>query len=133
MHRAMNLAGGMPHHYLFPYGRNGGHSYDPSRPMSDSGLKKLWHEVRTEAGMPWLRPYDLRHTAITRLAEDGTSISTIMSLAGHISRKMQQHYTTISMSAKRKSVASTWSAGVPKPSWGIQVVTGFSTQAKRSS
>jgi integrase len=117
--RAQQLGAAGPHHYLFPLGGRGGHWYDPSRPMSDSGLKKRWDDVRVAAGLPWLRPYDLRHTAITRLAEEGVAIPTILSFAGHISTKMQQHYTTISMTAKRKAMASTWSAGVPKPSWGI--------------
>jgi integrase len=110
--RAKELGSGSPHHYVFPAmaKRN---EYEPTKPMSDSGLKKRWDEVRKAADLKWLRPYDLRHTAITRLAEEGIPIATIMSLAGHVSVKMQQHYTTISMMAKRKAVASTWSKGMP--------------------
>ena len=89
------------------------HEYDPTQPMSDSGLKKRWEEVRTAAGLEWLRPYDLRHTAITRMAEAGVPIQVIMSFAGHVSLKMQQHYTTISGMAKRKAAATVW-ADVPR-------------------
>jgi len=105
--RAHYLGAGAPFHYLFPFGvaRN---LYDPSRPMSDSGLKKRWDEVRRAAGLPWLRPYDLRHTAITRMAEAGTPIAVIMAFAGHMTLKMQQHYTQIGMMAMKKAVASTW-------------------------
>ena len=85
--------------------------------MSDTGIYKRWDEVRVAAGLPWLRPYDLRHSAITRLAEKGTPIAVIMAFAGHVSLRMQQHYTQISQMAMRKHVASTWSSGVPKPSW----------------
>lgn len=131
--RARELGAVSPHHYLFPFGARGGHNYDPSKPMSVSGLKKRWEQVRTAAGLPWLRPYDLRHTAITRLAEDGVPISVILAFAGHISTKMQQHYTTISMMAKRKAMASTWSAGVPKPNWGISTDTHAGNFRKNAS
>ncbi|MGA9071396.1 MAG: site-specific integrase [Terracidiphilus sp.] len=105
--RARELGAGAPHHYLFPIQAAKGY-YDPLRPMSDSGLKKRWNAVRAAAGVPWLRPYDLRHTAITRMAEAGTPIQVIMSFAGHMTLRMQQHYTAISMMAKRKWARSTW-------------------------
>ena len=38
------------------------------------------------------RFHDLRHQAITELAESKASDSTIMSIAGHVSRKMIAHY-----------------------------------------
>lgn len=113
--RARELGAASPTHYLFPIGVRR-HEYDPTRPMSDSGLKKRWDDVRRAAGLPWLRPYDLRHTAITRMAEAGVPIAVIMSFAGHMSLKMQQHYTTISMMAMRKASQSTWS----RPSVGCR-------------
>jgi integrase len=112
--RARSYGSHAPEHYLFPFrarGTNG--NADPRRPMSDSGLKRTWDDIRTEAKMPRLRPYDLRHTAITRMAEAGTPIAIIMSFAGHVSVKMQQHYTTISMQAKRAAAAAAWT--IPPP------------------
>jgi len=44
---------------------------------------------------------DLRHCAITSLAESGASDSTIMSIAGHVSRKMLERYSHVRMEAKR--------------------------------
>lgn len=117
MWRAGELGAGGPHHFLFPYGGRGGHSYDPARPMSDTGLAKRWDDVRCAADLPWLRPYDLRHSAITRMAEKGVPIAVIMAFAGHMTLRMQQHYTQVSQMAMRRAVASTWSANVPKPSW----------------
>ena len=105
--RAHHLGSVQPQHYLMPF-RVKRDLFDPSRSMSDSGLKKIWDEVRREAGLPKLRPYDLRHTAITRYAEAGTAIATIMAMAGHISRKMQAHYTQISEQAKRRAVENTY-------------------------
>jgi integrase len=39
------------------------------------------------AGLPGFRFHDLRHCAITSLAESGASDSTIMAIAGHVSRR----------------------------------------------
>ena len=52
------------------------------------------------------RIHDLRHTAITKLAESGASDSTIMALAGHLSRAMMERYSHIRMNAKRQAVES---------------------------
>jgi hypothetical protein len=48
----------------------------------------------------------MRHHAITRLAESQASEQTIMSLAGHVSREMLEHYSHIRMEAKRRAVES---------------------------
>ena len=109
--RARGMGSKDPAHCMFPFGsqsRNG--RLDITRPMTKCAIKLQWAEARRVAGLPWLRPYDLRHTAITRMAEAGVPIATIMSFAGHISIKMQQHYTTISMEAKRKAAAQVWAA-----------------------
>ena len=112
--RARELGGNGPHCYLFPFHLH--HDvYDPLRPMTVWGLRRPWTEIRAAAGLDWLRPYDLRHTAITRMAEAGVPIHVIMSFAGHMSQKMQLHYTSISMAAKRDWAAKAfelpcWSA-----------------------
>ena len=51
-----------------------------------------------------LRFHDLRHHAITELAESQTSDSTIMSIAGHVSPKMLAHYSHVRVEAKRKAL-----------------------------
>jgi hypothetical protein len=53
-----------------------------------------------------LRFHDLRHTAITVLAESDASEQTVMAIAGHVSRKMLEHYSHIRMEAKRCAVAA---------------------------
>ena len=47
------------------------------------------------------RFHDLRQTCITKLAEGQASEQTLMSIAGHLSRKMLEHYSDIRMAAKR--------------------------------
>jgi integrase len=48
-----------------------------------------------------LRFHDLRHQAITELAEAGAADATMMALAGHMSREMPEHYSHVRMDAKR--------------------------------
>src|SRR5215467_7660909 len=50
------------------------------------------------------RFHDLRHTFISRLAESQASDSTVMALAGHVSRQMMERYSHIRMEAKRRAV-----------------------------
>jgi hypothetical protein len=53
-----------------------------------------------------LRFHDLRHTAITKLAEPQASDQTIMAIAGHVSRQMLEHYSHIRMATKRVALDS---------------------------
>jgi hypothetical protein len=52
------------------------------------------------------RFHDLRHQAITELAESKASDQTIMSIAGHVSRKMLAHYSHVRLDAKRNALDS---------------------------
>jgi integrase len=105
LERAKALGATQPHHHLFPF-RITTNRWDPARGMTESGIRKLWDEVRAKSGILWLRQYDLRHSGLSRLAEAGVPIQVMMDMAGHISRKMQQHYTHISDQAKRIAVES---------------------------
>ena len=51
-----------------------------------------------------LRFHDLRHHAITELAESQASDSTVMSIAGHVSAKMLAHYSHVRLEAKRTAL-----------------------------
>lgn len=114
--RAYHLGSRDPHHYLFPLclGRSKGPRdgstlisvYDPLKPMTVSGLKKPWEEVRQASGLTSFRPYDTRHTALTRWAEGGMDIAALMSLAGHVSVRMMRHYARISEQVKRRALIS---------------------------
>jgi integrase len=110
--RARERGSVSPCHYLFAK-RHSTYIYDPNQMMGVTGLTPAWREVRSAAGLPWLRMYDLRHTAITRMAEAGTPIQVIMAFAGHMTLRMQQHYTTISLMSKRKWAMSTWGDVAP--------------------
>jgi len=77
--------------------------------------RTAWRTLAKKACMPGFRFHDLRHCAITQLAENGTSDSTIMAIAGHVSRRMLGRYSHVRMEAKRNAMealaASTRTAG----------------------
>jgi hypothetical protein len=75
---------------------------DPTKPTK--GWRTAWRAIAKEAGLGGFRFYDLRHTAITDLAESQASEQTIMGIAGHISREMLEHYSHIRLDAKRKAL-----------------------------
>ena len=103
--RARDLGACSPMHFLFPFRRPPA-DFDPTRPMTVSGIKKPWEEVRAASGLRWFRPYDTRHTALTRWAESGMDAATLMSLAGHVTPRMMRHYVHISEGVKRAQLGS---------------------------
>lgn len=107
--RARAFGASLPNHHLLPF-RIAPTVWDCNRGTSDSGLKKPWNEVRKASGIAWVRLYDMRHCGLTRLAEAGVPIQVMMSMAGHVSRRMQEHYTHISEQAKRIAVEAAFGA-----------------------
>jgi integrase len=104
------FVGAQPEHYVFPhekYGLAGNNrqpcawQIDPEQPMHR--WKVAWENARKTAGVA-CRFHDLRHTFISRLAESQASDSTVMALAGHVSRAMMERYSHIRMEAKRRAV-----------------------------
>jgi integrase len=88
-----------PDLYVFPFGDC--RKYQPTRPISS--FKTSWKNVRNKAGLS-IRFHDLRHTAITKLAESGAGDETIMAIAGHVSRAMLSRYAHIRTEAKRTAL-----------------------------
>jgi len=74
---------------------------DRSRPIKS--WRSAWRAALKRAGLQ-MRFHDLRHTCITKLAESQASEHTLMAIAGHVSRKMIEHYSHIRMEAKRTAL-----------------------------
>lgn len=100
---------------------------DLERMKKEMRIKEINHWLESKApdlakelkkGLASLRFHDLRHHAITELAERGEADLTIMSIAGHISRRMLEHYSHIRMDAKRRALESleTPASAIPAPS-----------------
>lgn len=71
--------------YLFPNQR------DSSRPMDRTGFKKAWARA-TKTSQVHARPYDLRHTFITRAIMSGVSPSVVAKITGTSARVIEKHY-----------------------------------------
>lgn len=76
--------------------------FDPTRHVNS--WRTAWRTLTKKAGLLGFRFHDLRHCAITQLAENGTSDSTIMAIAVHVSRRMLERYSHVRMEAKRTAM-----------------------------
>ena len=128
LERARALGSSDPEHYVFPTCEHA--TINPTRPQKSwrTAWRKLVKEtarrvgreaarevleagrgIRTaiaawkRAAAPFrgLRFHDLRHQAITEMAEAGASDATLMAVSGHMSRRMLEHYSHVRMAAKR--------------------------------
>jgi integrase len=104
MDRARRLGSTRLDHYLFPYSVRG-YNYDPTRPTSESWLKRDWNKLRKAAKAPLLTPHCIRYMAITALYEAGVPEPTIQAMAGHNSARMSRHYNR-SRRAQMKAAAA---------------------------
>jgi integrase len=101
--------GSKPEHYVFPACEDArldcpkpdAAKIDPSRPIKS--WRTAWRRALKQAGLT-IRFHDLRHTCITKLAEGQASEQALMAIAGHVSRKMLEHYSHIRMEAKRAAL-----------------------------
>jgi integrase len=100
--RAKDFGATSPLHYLFPF-RRMPHPYDPTQPMSSSGIRKSWDEVRAKSELKGFTPYHARHTALTHWAEGGMRIEEMMALSGHMTQKQARHYARIGEGALRRA------------------------------
>jgi len=66
--------------------------------------RTAWRNLTKAAGLKGLRFHDLRHQAITELAERSRGDQTIMSIAGHVSPEMLNHYSHIRLESKRRAL-----------------------------
>jgi len=118
-----------PEHYLFPACEN--NRIDPTRPQTS--WRTAWRRLTRSVECPkcgfvqdpgetcqndeckadirniksptdGLRFHDLRHHAITELAESRASDQTIMAIAGHIDPKMLKLYSHVRTAAMRRAV-----------------------------
>jgi integrase len=100
-----------PDSFLFPSHKIGlaGNSRSPvlygadlSQPMGS--WRKAWRIACKAAGTRY-RPHDMRHTFISRLAENpNVSEQTIRALGGRVSRQMLERYSHIRSQAKQAAI-----------------------------
>lgn len=100
LERANDLGIAGPDFYVFPACEHS--RVDGTRPQKT--WRTAWRNLTRAAGLKGLRFHDLRHQCITELLESGAPEATVLSIAGHVSRKMMEHYSHIRIEAKRKAV-----------------------------
>jgi integrase len=106
--------------YVFPHYRVGfaGNTREPylwdTKPGQPIGeWKKAWRDACAAAGVRY-RWHDLRHTFISRLAENpSVSEETIKALAGHVSKRIMERYSHIRNEAKIKAIAALERSDLP--------------------
>jgi len=81
-----------------------GKQQGPSKVCANAECKADLTKVKSP--LAGLRFHDLRHHAITELAESQASDSTVMAIAGHVSPKMLAHYSHVRLQAKRTALDS---------------------------
>ena len=112
------FAGGTPDSYVFPRHKvqmlKGGKETRIVSPVLSKPMQswqRAWRTALKRAGVQY-RWHDLRHTFVTRLAENpNVSEQTIRALAGHVSKQMLERYSHIRTQAKQDAIASLRSAG----------------------
>jgi integrase len=76
----------------------------PRRLCSDKACGADIHSLKSP--LAGLRFHDLRHHAITELAESQVSDQTIMAIAGHVSQRMLARYSHVRTEARKRAVAA---------------------------
>ena len=151
LERARAHGSSEPEHYVFPTCEH--LTIDPTRPQKSwrTAWRKLVAETARRAGREaarealesgwglraaiaaWkraaapfqgLRFHDLRHQAITEMAETGASDATLMAVSGHMSRRMLEHYSHVRMAAKRTVLDKLESGLMGKSGVGSQIAEG---------
>jgi integrase len=103
-----------PDHFVFPWhGR--AQKIDPTRAITS--WRSAWRSIRHKAargedgevlypGLQTVRFHDLRHTAVTTMAEKGLPEQTIMAQVGHVSPQMLKTYSHIRRQALNVAAAA---------------------------
>jgi len=95
-HHRVASRGGYAEHHLY--------EVDLNRPIGS--WRRAWKHASSKAQIGY-RWHDLRHTFVSRLAENPhISEETIRSLAGHVSKQMLQRYSHIRTHAQQAAIAA---------------------------
>lgn len=103
-----------PEDYLFPACENG--DIDPGKPITN--WRTAWRKACTEAKLPGLRFHDLRHTAATKLLENGVPFAVVAELLGWSATtavRMAKRYGHIRPEAKRRALEAIATAEIAAP------------------
>nr|DAR42718.1 MAG TPA: Integrase [Caudoviricetes sp.] len=55
----------------------------PRQPLHPNSLRGAWERAREDAGIPWFKFHDLRHTGLTIFAQQGATLAELLHRGGH--------------------------------------------------
>lgn len=55
----------------------------PRLPLHPNSLRGAWERARQDAGIPWFKFHDLRHTGLTIFAQQGATLAELLHRGGH--------------------------------------------------
>ncbi|MGH9439670.1 MAG: tyrosine-type recombinase/integrase, partial [Terriglobia bacterium] len=104
-----------PSDYVFPACQNG--NLNPAKPISH--WRTAWSKACELAGLPGLRYHDLRHSAATKMLENGVPMPTVAHILGWSAStaiRMAKRYGHIRPDAQRRALES---IATPMPDSGL--------------
>ncbi len=93
---------------------------EPDQHVFPTDWRSAWRSILREAGIK-ARFHDLRHTAVTMMAEKGLPDLTIMAQVGHVSPAMMKTYSHIRRQALNQAAAAL-EPNFPTPRATIELV-----------
>jgi integrase len=109
--RLKGMGGGDPEHYILPHRPRGVRAENWRQPNPwiltepTGAMTSAFESIRTAAGLPHFRLYDLRVQAITKLLSNpAVSLQVSKEIAGHISEAMQSLYSIQLFSSKKAAL-----------------------------
>ncbi|WP_425498240.1 tyrosine-type recombinase/integrase [Paracoccus amoyensis] len=85
----------------------------PGQPVKE--IRRFWHQIQKQVGIPDVRIHDLRHTFASLLVSGGASLEMIGKLLGHSQTQTTARYAHLMDSPLRAGVDAVASAFRPKP------------------
>lgn len=74
-------------------------------PLTRDNIKNVMQITAREAGLPPIRPHDMRHSFASQLVMAGTPLAVVKSLLGHSTLEMTMRYAHLSPETLRDAVA----------------------------
>lgn len=82
--------------------------------VTELAIRRVWKATLAEAGVPYVDPYTMRHTASSWLAQAGVSADEIADILGHSSTRMVKVYRHMRPDAHDR-VRAAWEADEVRP------------------
>jgi integrase len=132
LERWKKIGGNDDDHYILPHRPRGERAPHWSKAIPwiltepTTSMHKAWMGIRKAAGVPHFRIYDCRVQAITKLLSDpNVSPQVSREIAGHVSQRMQSHYSIQLFNTKKAALDALDRPPTPAPTEPKKRVIAF--------